>query len=124
VIKKKYKPGSAKTDPIHGRFSTEIEGKSVVVEYETDTGLRDLEQIPLLKKGGIAAFFSHEVLSHVSDAWIYGSAVKTGYKISFTRYFYKSKPLMKFKEIRADTVKLEKETEGLLGKILQEYSVE
>jgi type I restriction enzyme M protein len=43
---------------------------------------------------------------------------KTGYEISFTRYFYKPQPLRTLEEIRADILALEKETEGLLGEII------
>jgi type I restriction enzyme M protein len=46
--------------------------------------------------------------------------VKTGYEVSFTRYFYKPKPLRTLEEIRADILALEKETEGLLGQITGE----
>ena len=45
-------------------------------------------------------------------------SVKTGYEISFTRYFYKPQPLRTLEEIRADILALEKETEGLLGEII------
>ena len=43
---------------------------------------------------------------------------KTGYEVSFTRYFYKPQPLRTLEEIRADILALERETEGLLGEIL------
>ena len=46
-------------------------------------------------------------------------SVKTGYEISFTRYFYKPQPLRTLEEIRADILALEKETEGLLDEILK-----
>jgi type I restriction enzyme M protein len=45
-------------------------------------------------------------------------SVKTGYEVSFTRYFYKPQPLRTLEEIRADILALEKETEGLLGEIM------
>ena len=87
----------------------------VVVEYEPDTDLRDTEQVPLLEEGGIEAFLRREVLPHAPDAWYVPDSVKTGYEISFTRYFYKPQPLRTLEEIRADILALEKETEGLLG---------
>ena len=45
-------------------------------------------------------------------------SVRTGYEISFTRYFYKPQPLRALEEIRADILALEKETEGLLAEII------
>jgi hypothetical protein len=58
------------------------------------------------------------VLPHAPDAWIDEASLKTGYEISFTRYFYKPQPLRSLEEIRADILALEKETEGLLGEII------
>ena len=46
------------------------------------------------------------------------NSAKTGYEISFTRYFYQPQPLRTLEEIRSDIEALEKETEGLLGQIL------
>jgi type I restriction enzyme M protein len=59
-----------------------------------------------------------EVLPHAADAWYDPASVKTGYEVSFTRYFYKPQPLRSLEEIRADILALEKETEGLLGEIV------
>jgi type I restriction enzyme M protein len=118
VIRKLRKPGKAKPTPLWGRYEIETEGKPAVVEYEPDTDLRDTEQVPLLEKGGIEAFFQREVLPHVPDAWIDESATRIGYEISFTRYFYKPQRLRTLEEIKADIYALEKETEGLLGQIL------
>lgn len=117
IIKKVHKKGTA-ADPLRGLFETAMGGKPVVVEYEPDSDLRDTEQIPLLEEGGIEAFLRREVLPHVPDAWFVPDSVKTGYEISFTRYFYKPQPLRTLDEIRADILALEKETEGLLGEII------
>jgi type I restriction enzyme M protein len=103
---------------LRGLFKTTINGKPAVVEYEPDSELRDTEQIPLLENGGIEAFLKREVLPHVLDAWYQPDSVKTGYEISFTRYFYKPKPMRTLEEIAADILALEKETEGLLGEII------
>ena len=48
------------------------------------------------------------MLPYVPDACYRPDSTKTGYEISFTRYFYKPQPM------RA----LEEETEGLLGEIV------
>jgi pullulanase/glycogen debranching enzyme len=71
-----------------------------------------------LKAGGIEAFLRREVLPHAPDAWYDPASVKTGYEISFTRYFYKPQPMRTLEEIRADILALEKEAEGLLGEIV------
>lgn len=118
VIKKAHKPGKAEADPLNGRFEATVNGKLCVVEYEPDTELRDTEQVPLMEEGGIEAFIRREVLPHAVDAWIDENSIKTGYEISFTRYFYKPQPLRSLEEIRADILALEKETEGLLDEII------
>ena len=44
--------------------------------------------------------------------------MKVGYEISFTRHFYKPKPMRTLDEIRADLLAVERETEGLLAEIV------
>ncbi len=140
VIRKIHKKGTA-ADPLRGLFLHSFSsgrqaasrlpspsgrgaggegagGEGMVVEYEPDPDLRDTEQVPLLEDGGIEAFIRREVLPHAPDAWYVPDSVKTGYEVSFTRYFYKPKPLRTLEEIRADILALEKETEGLLGEII------
>ena len=36
-----HKPGKVKADPLRGLFETKVEGKPAVVEYDTDSDLRD-----------------------------------------------------------------------------------
>ena len=124
VIRKIHRKGT-KPDPIRGLFlhpsparGRGAGGEGMVVEYEPDPDLRDTEQVPLLEHGGIEAFLRREVLPHAADAWYVPDSVRTGYEISFTRYFYKPQPLRTLEEIRADILALEKETEGLLSEIL------
>jgi type I restriction enzyme M protein len=118
VIAKVHKPSKAKADPLRGLFEATVDGKPSVVEYEPDSDLRDTEQVPLLEDGGIEAFIRREVLPYTSDAWIKEDATKIGYEVSFTRHFYKPKPLRTLEEISADILALEKETEGLFGEIV------
>ena len=118
VIKKIHKPGRMEPDPIRGLVESTVKGKCRVVEYEPDSELRDTEQVPLLEEGGIEAFLRREVLPYAEDAWYDPASVKTGYEISFTRYFYKPQPMRTLEEIRADILALERETEGLLGEII------
>ena len=108
----------AEPDPLRGLFARTVNGKPAVVEYEADRELKDTEQIPLLEEGGIDAFLRREVLPYASDAWYVASSVKVGYEISFTRHFYKPTPLRSLEEIRADIQALERETEGVLERIL------
>ncbi len=117
IIRKIHKRGT-EADPLRGLFAATLDGRQTVVEYEPDTDLRDTEQIPLQEEGGIEAFLRREVLPYAADAWYQADGVKTGYEISFTRYFYKPKPMRTLAEIRADILALEQETEGLLAEIL------
>lgn len=117
IIRKIHKPGTEPA-PLHGLFEATISGGRRVVEYEPDSQLRDTEQIPILEAGGIDGFIEREVLPYAADAWYDPTSVKIGYEISFTRYFYKPKPMRTLDEIRADIVALHRETEGLLREIL------
>jgi type I restriction enzyme M protein len=108
----------AKPDLIYGLYESTIKGSKRVVQYETDTDLRDTEQVPLQEPGGIEAFIRREVLPHADDAWVEKSKTEIGYEVSFNRYFYKPQPLRALDEIKKDILALEKETEGLLKEIV------
>ena len=81
-----------------------------------DADLRDFENVPL--KEDVDEYFKREVLPHVPDAWIDESKTKIGYEINFTKYFYKYKPLRPLEVIRKELWDLEKETEGMMQKVL------
>jgi type I restriction enzyme M protein len=117
VIRKIHKKGMV-AGPLRGLFSTTIAGKPAIVEYEPDPDLRDTEQVPFLEEGGIEAFLGREVLPYAPDGWYDAESVKTGFEISFTRYFYKPQPLRTLEEIRSDILALEGETEGMLSEII------
>ena len=117
IIRKIHKKGS-KPDPLRGLFDAMVRGRPTVMEYEPDTDLRDTEQIPLQEEGGIEAFLKREVLPYAPDAWYQPDSVKIGYEISFTRFFYKPRPMRTLEEIRADILVLEQETKGLLEDLL------
>ena len=119
IVRKIHKKGT-EPDPLRGLFEVDIAGSQSVVEYEPDSDLRDTEQIPLQEEGGIEAFVRREVLPYATDAWYQPDRVRIGYEVSFTRYFYKPKPMRSLEEISADIVVLEKESTALLGTILQE----
>ena len=118
AVIKKVHGRSAVASPLNGLCEATIKGKTAVVEYEPDPELRDTEQVPLLHEGGIDAFLAREVLPYAADAWYSQEQVKTGYEISFTRHFYKPKPMRSLEQIRADILALEQESEGLLEGIL------
>ncbi|CAK1313791.1 type I restriction-modification methylase [Burkholderia pseudomallei] len=114
----KLKAGEHFEPGYDGAYLEHVGKDRFVVEYEADSDLRDTEQVSLKEPGGIEAFFAREVLPHAPDAWIAMDATKIGYEISFARYFYKPTPLRPLDQIRADILKLEQQTEGLLHKIV------
>ena len=118
AVIRKIHERDAVANSLNGLFKATIKDRPAVVEYEPDTDLRDTEQIPLLYEGGIDAFLEKEVLPYTPDAWYSPDQVKVGYETSFTRHFYKPKPMRTLEEIRADILALERESEGLLEGIL------
>jgi type I restriction enzyme M protein len=85
--------------------------KNEFVEYETESDLRDTENVPL--KENIYEYFLREVKPHVAEAWINMDATKIGYEISFNKYFYRHKPLRTIEEVSTDILSLEEKREGL-----------
>ena len=98
----------------YGYFATEKKGEYLT--YETESDLRDTENVPL--KENIYDYFLREVQPHVAEAWINLDATKIGYEISFNKYFYRHKPLRSIEAVSADILKLEEESEGLIREIL------
>ncbi|WP_347052255.1 type I restriction-modification system subunit M [Flavobacterium olei] len=100
--------------PNYGYYTTDKKGEYII--YETESDLRDTENIPL--KENIYAYFLREVKPHIEDAWINLDATKIGYEISFNKYFYQHKSLRNIAEVTADILALEKESDGLINEIL------
>ena len=117
VVGKVHRTGTL-ADPIRGWYEVGKGRTRRVVEYVTDTALRDVELIPLREEGGIVGFLRREVLPYAPDAWYVPQSVKIGYEISFNRYFYKPEPMRTLEEIRAEITAVEREAEGLLGELL------
>ncbi len=122
VIKKIHK---GKANPLYGLF--EIGGE--IVEYQTDSELRDNENValnPALSVNEInEAYFKKEVLPHVPDAWIDASKRDdkdgeigiVGYEIPFNRHFYQYQPPRDLVEIDADLDAVSAEIMKLLQEV-------
>lgn len=82
-----------------------------------DSSLRDTERIPL--GTDIDEYFLKEVKPHLPDSWMDRTKDSVGYEINFTKYFYKYKPLRSLEEITKELLDLEKETDGLMNKLLK-----
>ncbi|PHV61303.1 type I restriction-modification system subunit M [Cyanobacterium aponinum] len=119
-----------------GYFSTDK--PDIYVEYESDTNLRDTENIPLNycpsspinsdenlssstfahRVAIIEDYFLQEVRPHVEDAWLDMSKTVIGYEISFNKYFYQHQPLRSLQEVSKEMLELEAQTEGLLKNLV------
>ena len=117
VVKKVHRRGTV-VSPIQGLFGLGEGARGRVVEYESDTELRDTEQIPLREGGGIDGFLQREVLPYAEDARYIPKSVRIGYEISFNRYFHKPEPLRTLDEIRAEMAAVERGAEGSLTGLL------
>ncbi len=133
VIKKVVKLNKDKLDDLLGRYNcSESElpdfgyylsenagangGAGEFVTYEASSDLRDSESIPL--KQSVYGYFVSEVKPHVDEAWINMDSVKSGYEISFNKYFYRHKPLRALNNVAEDIISLEKKAEGLIAQVL------
>ena len=76
-------------------------------ELKSDSSKRDNERVPL--SDDINEYFDSEVKPHVDDAWMDRSKDKVGYKINFTKYFYKFTTLRNPENIREELFQLDKE---------------
>ncbi len=139
VIKKTVKTAN----PLYGAFSLDNYHVKValtstnqqankpakIVEFQTDSDLRDYENVPLNPEVTttelIESYFAREVQPHVPDAWI--NADKTdaideevgivGFEIPFNRHFYVYEPPRPLAEIDADLDAVSREIMQLLGEV-------
>jgi type I restriction enzyme M protein len=84
---------------------------------KSDGSLRDNERIPL----GIDVdeYFEREVKPHLPESWMDRSKDSVGYEINFTKYFYQYKPLRSLNDLTKELLDLEKESDGLMNKLIQ-----
>jgi len=128
VIKKTVKVAN----PLYGAFSykpSQSDKPAKIVEFQTDSDLRDYENVPLNPEVTttelIESYFAREVQPHVPDAWI--NADKTdaideeigivGFEIPFNRHFYVYEPPRPLVEIDADLDAVSAEIMQLLGEV-------
>jgi len=84
---------------------------------KSDINLKDIENVPM--KENINEYFKREVLPYAHNIWYDKTKIKVGYEIAFNKYFYQYEGLRSLKEIAADILKLEQETDGLLKEIIE-----
>mgnify|MGYP003945463605 FL=1 len=122
VIKKIHK---IPANPLYGLFAVNGE----VLEYQTDSELRDNENVALDPSQSVnasnEAYFLKEVQPHVADAWIDASKKDAkdqqvgivGYEIPFNRHFYQYQPPRDLLEIDADLDAVSAEIMALLQEV-------
>ena len=99
------------------------------VEFQTDSDLRDYENIPLDPSRTVTEtvedYFRKEVAPHVPDAWIDagkrdekdGELGIVGYEIPFNRHFYVYTPPRSLEEIDRDLDAVSAEIMDLLREV-------
>ena len=128
VIKKAVKVAS----PLYGAFSykpSQSDKPAKIVEFQTDSDLRDYENVPLNPEVTttelIESYFAREVQPHVPDAWINSDKTDAideevgivGFEIPFNRHFYVYEPPRPLAEIDADLDAVSTEIMQLLGEV-------
>ncbi len=93
-------------------------------EPESDTDLRDYENVPLDED--VFEYFEREVQPHVHGAWIDegytdkkdGEIGRVGYEIPFTRHFYEYEPPRPLDEIESEIKTLEAQIQDLMQEVI------
>ncbi len=83
---------------------------------KTDGSLRDNERIPL--GVDIDEYFEREVKPYLPESFMDRSKDSVGYEINFTKYFYQYKPLRSLEDLTKELLELEKESDGLMNKLI------
>jgi type I restriction enzyme M protein len=83
---------------------------------KSDSTLRDNERIPL--GVDVDEYFEREVKPHLPESWMDRGKDSVGYEINFTKYFYQYKPLRSLEDLTKELLDLEKESDGLMNKLI------
>ena len=94
----------------NGKIVKDKKGKPVA-----DKSLSDTENVPLVED--IDKYFEREVLPFAPDAWIDKKAIKVGYEIPMTRYFYKYQAPETTESIQARLSEIEKDITASLNSL-------
>jgi len=90
---------------------------------KSDSSIKDIENVPMRRDKACLVlcdeYSKREVTPFAPEAWYDKSKMKVGYEIAFNKYFYKYEGLRPLKDIAADILKLEQETDGLLKEIIE-----
>ena len=90
---------------------------------KSDSSIKDIENVPMRRDKACLVlcdeYFKREVTPFAPEAWYDKFKMKVGYEIAFNKYFYKYEGLRPLKDIAADILKLEQETDGLLKEIIE-----
>lgn len=95
----------------NGKIVMDKKGK-----IKPDSSLRDNERIPL--GVDVEEYFEKEVKPNFPESWIVREKDSIGYEINFTKYFYQYKPLRSFSDLTKELLDLEKESDGLMDKLM------
>jgi len=132
VIKKAVKVAN----PLYGAFSykpaptnQKADKPAKIVEFQTDSDLRDYENVPLNPEVTttelVESYFAREVQPHVPDAWINPDKTDAideeigivGFEIPFNRHFYVYEPPRPLADIDADLDAVSSEIMQLLSEV-------
>lgn len=98
-----------------GHHDPDAEIITVKGRPESDSSLRDTENVPLIEN--VEQYFARDVLPHVPDAWIDHDKTRIGYEIPFSRHFYRYVPPRPLEEIEKDLRVLVSEIQEMLGEV-------
>jgi type I restriction enzyme M protein len=118
-------PDDLDRDSLYNLLGLHSDGQGGVVEYESDSALKDTENIPL--KDDIISYVRREVRPYVADAWIDretldeqdGGIGKVGYEINFNRVFFQYQPPRPLHVIDAELAGVEQQILELLQEVTQ-----
>ena len=96
-----------------GNIITNKKGEPVPNKELTDT-----ETIPLIEN--MNDYMNREVIPFAPNSWIDNSKTKTGYEISFTKYFYEYKEPRKTEDIMKEILYLDTKLDGVLKELRDE----
>lgn len=102
--------------PLYDENGSVVKDKKGRVQI--DKAKTETEIVPFTYPGGINTYMETEVLPYTPDAWVDEKKTQVGYELTFTKYFFKPRPIRDIDSIASDINDVIGQMSGVLSEVL------
>ena len=102
--------------PLYDENGSVVKDKKGRVQI--DKAKTETEIVPFTYPSGINTYMETEVLPYTPDAWVDEKKTQVGYELTFTKYFFKPRPIRDIDSIASDINDVIGQMSGVLSEVL------